>query len=278
MRTACPTCGSESLDGLLELAGVPAHSCLLLPTRSRADRVPAADIRLVRCTRCDLAFNAAFDAGAMRYAPDYDGSQAASPTFNHFQLDLARFLTRHCDLGPGSTVLDVGAGRGEFLAALRSVAPMAAIAIDPATPDPATPDAEGIAVHRALLEDAPPTPPADLVCCRHTLEHIAEPVRFLTRLRERVRPGGWVFIEVPAGERIWTEGAFWDIYHEHATTFTAPALEHALLAAGLSPGWVAPAYDAQYLLALARVGVPPRWPVTEPVTPADTAQRLADSS
>ena len=286
MRAQCPICESDQLTPVYEASAVPAQSC----DRSRPGQ-PSADLAIAHCTSCDLAFNAAFDAGLVDYAPAYDGSQAASPTFTDYQQNLARTLAIRFVLDDTSTLIEVGAGRGEFLAALAEHTPCSRIAIDPAFPSQSGPvqtrsvqtgpDAPGLTVHRFGLLDAPPTPPADAIVCRQTLEHIAAPLPFLRAMNDRLKPGGWLMVEVPAAERIWREGAFWDLYHEHATYFTASSLHAALTRAGFAVGLIAPEYDSQHLVALARRPdrdqVPSLWPGTPAATPADVRQRLRSS-
>ncbi|HKB15794.1 MAG TPA: class I SAM-dependent methyltransferase, partial [Planctomycetota bacterium] len=68
--------------------------------------------------------------------------------------------------------------------------------------------------------------PADLVCCRHTLEHIgpvAEFVRTIHRTLAR-RTGTVVFFEVPDVLRILREGAFWDVSYERCSYFSHGSL------------------------------------------------------
>ena len=59
----CQACGGNSLESFYELSNVPAHSCLLLPTRAEALAFPRGDIELVFCHDCGFIGNARFDIG-----------------------------------------------------------------------------------------------------------------------------------------------------------------------------------------------------------------------
>jgi hypothetical protein len=93
--------------------------------------------------------------------------------------------------------------------------------------------------------------PGGALICRHTLEHVADIASFLSLVR------GWssghreapILFEVPDAGRIFREGAFWDVYYEHCSYFTALGLERALDRAGLASKRVWSAYDGQYLVA-----------------------------
>jgi hypothetical protein len=63
------------------------------------------------------------------------------------------------------------------------------------------------------------------------LEHIDDPVNFLTRLREE-GPDTPFFIEVPDLNWILANGAFWDFTYEHCNYFTQQTLRVALEMAG----------------------------------------------
>jgi hypothetical protein len=61
-----------------------------------------------------------------------------------------------------------------------------------------------------------------------------------------------VFFEVPDQERVYDERAFWDVYYEHCSYFTAGALERLFLACGFEilDSWKG--FGDQYLLLEAR--------------------------
>ena len=223
----------------------------MLRDQARARAVPTADLHLRHCPSCDLVHNSAFRADLMRYHDPYNGSQAASPTFGAFQQALAQRAAAHFGLDAGSRVVDIGAGKGEFLAALADRTGCEGVGIDPA---PASDPHPRVRMIAEALHDRHASLGADLVVCRHTLEHILAVRPFLGRLTATARPGAGVLIEVPAVERILAESAFWDIYHEHATTWSARALARAAAAAGIAVEALEPVYDGQYLLLLGRVG------------------------
>ena len=64
--------------------------------------------------------------------------------------------------------------------------------------------------------------PADIILCRHTLEHIAAGAHIRGAIREAIGPreDTWVVFETPDAQRVLREGAFWDIYYEHCSYFS----------------------------------------------------------
>jgi hypothetical protein len=90
----------------------------------------------------------------------------------------------------------------------------------------------------------------DFVCCRHTLEHIAEPLSFLAMLRRVIgdRREVVVAFEVPDTRRVLDEGAFWDLYYEHCSYFTAGSLARLFRRCGLHPSSLRLEYGGQYLI------------------------------
>jgi hypothetical protein len=70
-------------------------------------------------------------------------------------------------------------------------------------------------------------------------------------------PGAPVFIEVPDAMRVLRDGAFWDVYHEHCSYFTAGSLARMMRRLGLGPTRVELAFEGQYLLAAGTPGTRP---------------------
>jgi hypothetical protein len=95
---------------------------------------------------------------------------------------------------------------------------------------------------------------ADVICCRHTLEHISDPRQLIQKLRLAIgnRRDTLVFFELPGFMRVLNEGAFWDIYYEHCNYFTAGSLARLFRSCGFAIDDLYLDYDGQYLIITAR--------------------------
>jgi len=120
---------------------------------------------------------------------------------------------------------------------------------------------------------------ADFICCRHTLEHIAQTRRFVRTIRSAIgnNTDTLVFFEVPDVLRILREGAFWDIYYEHCSYFSAGSLARLFRSLDFDVIDLRLAYDGQYILLTARPTDGPTQPRFEPEYDlADLAEAVAE--
>ena len=113
----CPNCEQGQMRGFYEVRGIPVHSVLLMPTQERALNYPRRDLKLWFCGRCGFISNLIFDARVHEYSTNCEESQGFSPTFNAFARALAKRWVEEYDL-QGKSVLEIGCGKGEFLAAM----------------------------------------------------------------------------------------------------------------------------------------------------------------
>jgi SAM-dependent methyltransferase len=219
MRRVCPACGAP----LRPWRRAPAH-----------EPGAAATYLLLRCGACGSAvtagpppaFAALHEAGA--YAPGAPrGARAAAPLLHAFDRRRLALLARAA--APPGPLLDVGAGRGRFVAAARA-AGWDARGIEPSRRWRA-PHVEVVAVQDAQV------PPASLgaVTLWHVLEHLEEPAAALERVRAWMRPGGALLVGVPNLDSLQARlaGPHW--YHldlpRHRTHFTVRGIR-ALLGRG----------------------------------------------
>ena len=115
----------------------------------------------------------------------------------------------------GFPFLEIGCGRGEFLALLCKIGNNSGVGIDPSTitGELTPPIPENLHFIREYFSPRHSKYLGDLICCRHTLEHINEPAKFVRTLREMIgnKYSKISFFEVPDVSRILKETAFWDI-------------------------------------------------------------------
>ncbi len=251
----CPVCASTDQLPIFAVDDLPVQSALLRPDRDSALAVPKGRLDLVLCLDCGLVFNRAFDERCVLYDPNYEDAQGYSPRFRAFVDELASALVDRHDL-TGKTVVEIGCGKGEFLVALKKAGVGRAIGFDPAyRPDPEHRSIPGLEIHPTLYGPGEAALRPDLVCCRHTLEHIARPRALLGLIRRNLgaSPRTVLFLDVPDLERILVERAFWDVYYEHALYFSPHALERLLAETGFMAGKVAKVYGDQYLTVETRI-------------------------
>jgi Methyltransferase domain/C-methyltransferase C-terminal domain len=250
-RLPCQACGGGTLESFYTLRNVPAHSCLLLPSRAEALAFPRGDLELVFCHDCGFIGNARFDIRLNQYSAAYEETQAFSPRFLTFMDELCRDQIARFGLRPGITALEIGCGKGEFITRLCELSGCAGIGIDPGYRPERNQSAatDRITFIRDLYGPRYANLQAEYVSCRHTLEHIAPVQEFVRLVRQTIGNRDVnVFFELPDMERVLEAGVFWDVYYEHCTYFTRGSLARLFRAEGFDVQRLYKAYDGQYLM------------------------------
>lgn len=256
MSTPCPVCRSPDVVDIVDLGEVPLFCNVLWPTRDEALAAATAPMRLVGCPACGHHFNAAFDAQRLEYAPAYDTSQHHSAVFRDYAEDLARRLVDTYNLH-GKTVVDVGCGKGDLLKLICRLGGSQGYGFDVSYDGEAKPkDAPGVTFRNTFfdIKESAQIDPA-LICCRHVLEHVPDPVDFLRGLGRALegRADRVLYLEVPNGTLQLTQGLLWDYIYEHYSYFSAGSFRRALMDAGFDILRLEPAFGDQFLFAEVRL-------------------------
>jgi SAM-dependent methyltransferase len=140
-------------------------------------------------------------------------------------------------------VLEIGAGDGSLLIALRTARPdlrLVALDLRFAPERVRALEAAGIECIEGLLEDCPLPSGCDLVIMNQLIEHLWELDAGLRKISSAVRIGGVVSIATPnlhGYDRRWFGGTAWGGYHfpRHLNLFTPESLGRLLARHGLRP-------------------------------------------
>jgi SAM-dependent methyltransferase len=241
----------------LDRERTPVSQNGLFVSAEAARRAPVATLAIRACRGCGFVFNAAFRALDVPYDAAYENDQTASTVFAaHVDLVASRVLAA---LGEGepAVILEVGCGQGSFLERLVTSAPSrvaAAYGFDPAWRGGPTHPRITIVPRLFDAVSAAGIPRASVVVTRHVIEHVADPIGFLSAIGRALPPGSGarLFLETPCVSWILEHRVLQDFFYEHCSYFAARTLQVALRRAGLAPIAVEHLFGGQYLLASAR--------------------------
>ncbi len=255
MYGECFACGGSDLRPIFSVEEIPLTSLILMDSPEQARSWPRGDLELVVCGSCAFVYNRLFSPDSIDYTQPYEESQAFSPTFRVFEQQLVDHLVNDYDLA-GKEILEIGCGKASFLETICRQAGASGTGIDPSfVPDRISSDVEIVGLREFFDQDHTHLT-GDLICSRHTLEHIQPVAQFMSYVRESAlhRPSSVIFFEIPDVDRILDEGAFWDVYNEHCSYFTLTSLSNLFRSAGFQVLRLEKGFDGQYLLIDAVVG------------------------
>jgi 2-polyprenyl-3-methyl-5-hydroxy-6-metoxy-1,4-benzoquinol methylase len=135
-------------------------------------------------------------------------------------------------VAPGSEILDFGCGAGRTARSLLDLG-YRVTAADVAPQALAACRRLAIPTLDASREELP-RGAADCVLAGDVLEHVADDLELLLRLRAALRPAGILIVTVPAYEFLWSGE---DHVSEHFRRYTRGALKEKLIAAGYAITW-----------------------------------------
>lgn len=248
MVTSCPICVSTGLQHILDLPQLPVLANILWENQEEALSAPRGDMALVLCENCGHVFNQSFDAQAMQYDAQYENSLHFSPRFQHYANQLARYLVDQYHLR-GKQIVEIGSGKGDFLRMLCDYGHNAGVGFDPSHDPAAVETHPSITFVRDVYSEQYSDPPADLICSRHTLEHLPQPAAFVQMLRRAAgsRKDTVIFFEVPNLRYILRDTAVWDIIYEHYSYYSAHSLAYLFTRQGFDVLKLNEGFEGQFL-------------------------------
>ncbi len=263
---ACPVCAGTGSTVFLRRGGVPVHQNLVMATPESARSLARGDLAFAVCPGCGFVFNQAFDLTRLAYGEDYDNTQSCSATFDAYLDGLVQDLVERHGMR-NCAIVEVGCGKGGFLRKLVEFpgADNTGMGFDPSFVGEATSPDGRLAFRRCYYDDSCTEVPADVVICRHVIEHVPDPMSLLRSVRAALSrsPRARVFFETPCVDWILRNQVSWDFFYEHCSMFTAGSLGTAFESAGFAVDRVDHIFGGQYLWLEARVAAAVR-PLRDP--------------
>jgi 2-polyprenyl-3-methyl-5-hydroxy-6-metoxy-1,4-benzoquinol methylase len=207
--------------------------------------------RFARCRRCNLVYlnpRVAEEDIGLFYGDDYpphrgpDAWGRFAPLVrlgqHHLDLERVRITARVAELTHRSRVLDVGCGRPSFLLQLHQTRHTHCVGIDVSDEGWRSAPAEfrPLTLHRGTIHDVKLKPTFDVVTMWHSIEHEADPVSALRRLRALATDSTTLVIETPNFDSLTrrAHGSWWAGFHtpRHMAVYAPSTLTRLLETTG----------------------------------------------
>lgn len=220
----CVVCDSLDIEIFIEIPQVPVHCNVLYSTREEAVGTPKANIWLGFCGSCGHIYNYAFDPDKLDYTQNYENSLHFSPRFQEYARSLANRLIERHNLYD-KDIIEIGCGSGDFLKLMCEMGGNRGVGFDPSSAPNWSPNTDNAVVTfiQDFYSERYASYKADLICCRHVLEHIQFPRDFLSDVRQAIDESlnTLVFFEVPNVLFTLKDLSIWDLIYENCSYFSA---------------------------------------------------------
>ena len=222
--------------------------------RAGAHSARKAPIVLSYCRNCSHVFNRSYDDELTDYEEAYENSQMFSPRFRQYAEKLSDQLIARYGLHH-KNIVEIGGGQGDFLRIICDRGYNVGVSFGPSyKPEPDDDIPTNVRFVADYYTEKYVNEPADLIICRHVLEHFSKPRELITTVREAVgdRRDVVVYFEVPSGNFILRKQACWEFIYQHCSYFTERSLVTLFAECGFEARDVQERFGGQFLTIEAR--------------------------
>lgn len=225
-RVACPVCGADEPVLVYDLSPYRVVRCLSCATSYLSPRLNESTMLRF------YADDKYFENGDVGYASYLQTEMSLRYSFRRFLRQLhRRKLT-------GGSLLEVGCGYGFLLDEAKPYFDYRAGIDFSGAVKSARERADR--VYQGDIDTIPDEERFDCIILVSVIEHVHKPVKYLGKLRERLRPGGKAIVATPDVDSIFRRllGPRWPAFQvipEHVAFYNGPTLSALMATAGFSP-------------------------------------------
>ncbi|MBK9425122.1 MAG: methyltransferase domain-containing protein [Bacteroidetes bacterium] len=248
MASNCKICKRNNSSIFIEFNKYPKTISYLFNNRESAiqDQAPILFLKCNYCQHIQISTDMPQD-----FYDDYIMTVSHSPKMHNFQLEQANQFVNKYNL-IGKSILEAGCGDGNFSEILKSMG-CNVIGNEPSHSFRQLALKRGLTVDDKFINETytNPNAPFDAIVSREVMEHVPEPIDFLTNLRRILKPDGVALIEVPNFEKALRENRYYDMFPDHLSYFTKESLTAAMLISGFKNIEIEYGMDEEFIYAFA---------------------------
>jgi SAM-dependent methyltransferase len=228
----CPCCGGMKFERLLDFGPVPVSGHFRAVP---AEPLAMAPLGFELCAECGLVRQSE-NAAPRDYSTTDRATTGQFPSYGDGLISALRSQ----GVGQDDLVLDIGSNDGSFLEALRGAGFRRLVGVEPSRELAERGRLRGFPVENDYF--GPALAPrilakygrARALVCRHTIEHVPDPLAFVSALHSCLHAGaGIALIEVPDGSAIPELLNVYEFWDEHLYCFCVENLVKLVERAGL---------------------------------------------
>jgi len=226
----CPSCDNGRFEPLLDAGRVPKSGVF---TDLASTVRPTLHLLFTYCTGCGLIRRELFEAGPPEYV---DVSRQTGRRLPSYASSIVDSLSA-AGLKFDDAVAEIGSNDGRFLDVLAVRGFRHVTGVEPSRSLAELAASKGHRIEQVGL-DARSAAQIRLngrfraVICRHTIEHVADPLEFLRAIHSILEPDGLLVMELPDAGQLVSDLRIHDLWDEHLYYFTIGTLRNVALRAG----------------------------------------------
>jgi SAM-dependent methyltransferase len=223
----CLCCGSDRLKLVLDLQTQPPANLYTPKPEPDLFQFPLCLNRCENCWHSQLSWNVDRQNIFDEYAYVSGTSKTLTKFFSWFASALKKCI------GERSRVLEIAANDGSLIQAMQNEG-LECIGVDPAIKIVESARLNGLPLLAGYWPQIANelNGKFDAIIAMNVLAHVDQPLNFLSECKKKLNPNGIIVIQ-PSQARMFENGEFDTIYHEHISFFNSRSISNLATRAGL---------------------------------------------